>query len=338
MAILTLAELQAGLGGVIRGDGGVALHGAASLEKAGPGQLGFLLSRKYLNQARASQAGALIIPEALDAELPQPCLAVTHPHATFARALSLLYPETAAPAGIHPTAVVAPNSRIASSAQIGPGCVVAAGVEIGERSVLAANCHIGANARIGADCHLHAGVVIQHGCSMGDRCLLHPGAVIGADGFGLAWENDHWIKVPQVGRVILGDDVEVGANTCIDRGALDDTLIGDGVKLDNLIQIGHNVRIGAHTAIAACAAIAGSASIGAYCQIGGCAMIAGHLDICDKVTVSGGTLIAKDIREPGVYTSVQPFQSHEDWRRNIAHLRHLDSLAKKIKELEKKDE
>lgn len=331
---LTLAELQARLGGTIRGDGGVRVHGAASLEHAKAGQLGFLLGRKFLEQARASAASALIIPQTLDAPLPQACLAVANPHATFARALALLHPEAAPPAGIHPGARVAADCVIDASASIGPGCVIESGAHVGARSVLGPHCVLGAGARLGDDCFLHARVTIQHDCFVGHRAVLHPGCVIGSDGFGLAWE-DRWIKVPQVGRVILGDDVEVGANTTIDRGALDDTVIEDGVKLDNQIHIAHNCHIGRHTAIAGCAGIAGSTRIGAYCQIGGAAMIIGHLDIADRVTISAGTFVAKDIREAGVYTSVQPLMPHADWLRNAAHLRHLDDLAKRVKTLEK---
>jgi len=351
MPSLTLADLQARLGGTLRGDAGVLLHGAASLEQARAGQLSFLLNRKFLEQARASGAGALIVPaslaDSLTEPLPQPCLAVANPHACFARALALLHPEPPPTPGIHPAASVAADCVVDATACIGPGCVVETGARIGARSVIGPNCVIGAGAGVGEDCRLHAHVTVQHGCVIGNRVVLHPGCVIGSDGFGLAWESgqtggqtggkngDNWLKVPQVGRAILGDDVEVGANTTIDRGALDDTVIEDGVKLDNLIQIAHNCRIGKHTAIAGCAGIAGSTSIGAWCQIGGAAMISGHLKIADRVTVSGGTFVGKNIREPGVYTSVQPLMPHADWLRNAAHLRHLDELAKRIKQLER---
>jgi UDP-3-O-[3-hydroxymyristoyl] glucosamine N-acyltransferase len=204
--------------------------------------------------------------------------------------------------------------------------------------VLHAGCFVGAGARIGDDCLLHPRVTVQHGCIVGHRAVLHAGCVIGSDGFGLAWQADdsggHWLKVPQIGRVLLGDDVEVGANTCIDRGALDDTVIEDGVKLDNLIHIAHNCRVGRHTAMAACVGIAGSTRIGAYCQISGAAMISGHISIADRVIVSGGTLVAKNIRTAGVYTGVMPPMPHEDWLRNAAHLRHLDALAARVKMLE----
>ncbi len=335
MPALTLAELQAHLGGSIRGNPGKTVVGAASLESARPDQLSFIVSPKYLSQARTSVAGILIVPEGLAESLEVDCLAVANPHAAFARALALLHPEPCQTPGIHPTAVISPGAEIGEGARIGAGAVVAAGAVIGADSTVGAQGYIGPNARLGKGCLLHPRVTVQHGCQLGDRVVLQPGCVIGGDGFGLAWEGDHWSKVPQVGRVILGNDVEVGANTTIDRGALDDTVIEDGVKLDNLIQIAHNCRVGRHTAIAACVGIAGSTRIGAYCQIGGAAMIIGHLEICDRVTVSAGSFVAKDIKTPGVYTSVQPLMAHEDWKRNAAHLRHLDKLSQRIKALEK---
>jgi UDP-3-O-[3-hydroxymyristoyl] glucosamine N-acyltransferase len=337
---LTLAELQADLGGTIRGNPDTKIDGVASLQHAKPHQLGFLLSPRYLAQARASAAGALIVPDTLDAELPQACLAVANPHAGFARAVALLQPEPLLEPGIHASAVVATDAVIGPEVRIGPGAVIGPAARIGARCHIGALSVIGPNAKLGEDCVLHARAVVQHGCMLGNRVIVHPGAVIGADGFGLAWDKDatggHWLKVPQAGCVILEDDVEVGANTCIDRGALDDTVIEAGVKLDNQIQIAHNCRIGRHTAIAACAGIAGSTTIGAYCQIGGAAMIIGHLNICDRVTISAGTFVAKDIREAGVYTSVQPLMKHEDWKHNAAHLRRLDALVRRVKSLEEK--
>ena len=336
MPALTLAELQSRLGGSIRGDGETRLEGVASLEHALPHQLGFLLSGKYLSLARSSHAGALIVPEALDHDLPQPCLALPNPHAGFARAVALLQPDPPVAEGIHPGASVATDAEIGPDVHIGAGTVIGAGARIGAGCRIGALSVIGPDAELGENCLLHARVVIQHGCILGKRVILHPGAVIGADGFGLAWQDEGWLKVPQAGRVILEDDVEIGANTCIDRGALDDTVIEAGAKLDNLIQIAHNCRIGRHTAIAACVGIAGSTRIGAHCQIGGAAMIIGHLDICDRVTVSAGTFVAKDIREPGVYTSVQPLMKHDDWKHNAAHLRRLDALVQRVKSLEEK--
>lgn len=339
MPALTLAQLQAHLGGTIRGDGTRVLDSAASLENAAPNQLSFVLGEKFLDQACASRAGALLAPEHLAPALPGNLLLLANPHSGFARALALLHPEPLPRAGIHPAAHVDAQARIAPDVAIGPGAVVEAGVEIGAGSIIGAGCYLGPGVRLGSGCLLHPRAVVQHGCQIGDRVILQPGCVIGADGFGLAWERDdaggHWSKVPQVGRVILGNDVEVGANTTIDRGALDDTVIEDGVKLDNLIQVAHNCRIGCHTAIAACVGIAGSTRIGAYCQIGGAAMIIGHLEICDRVTVSAGSFVAKSIRNPGTYTSVHPLMPHEDWKRNSAHLRHLDRLAERVRMMEK---
>lgn len=335
MPDLTLADLQAHLGGQIRGNPDRKITRAASLESAQAEDLSFLVSAKYLDKAKASEAGVLIVPESLGESLEVDCLAVANPHSVFARALTLLHPEPGLPLGIHPAAVIAPDVDIGDGVRIGPGAVVSQGARIGPGSSIGAQVYIGPDVRVGADCLLHARAVVQHGCELGDRVVLQPGCVIGGDGFGLAWESDHWSKVPQVGRVIIGNDVEVGANTTIDRGALDDTVIEDGAKLDNLIQVAHNCRIGRHTAIAACVGIAGSTRIGAYCQIGGAAMIIGHLDICDRVTVSAGSFVAKDIKAPGTYTSVQPLMAHEDWKKNAAHLRHLDSLSRRIKALEK---
>lgn len=338
MPPLTLANLQAQLGGTLRGNPDKAVRGAASLEQAGPEQLSFVVGAKYLDQAKASGAGMLIVPESLGESLSVDCLVVANPHAAFAKALALLYPQPELPPGIHPAAVVAADAEIGPGVSIGPGTVVEAGALIGTGSTIGAQCYIGRAARVGEHCLLHPRATVQHGSTLGDRVILHSGCVIGADGFGLAWEDGEeggrWSKVPQVGRVILGHDVEVGANTTIDRGALDDTVIEDGVKLDNQIQIAHNCRVGRHTAIAACVGIAGSTRIGAYCQIGGAAMIIGHLEICDRVTVSAGTFVAKDIKSPGIYTSVQPLMPHEEWKRNAAHLRHLDSLSRRIRTLE----
>lgn len=335
MPALTLADLQAHLGGSIQGNPDKSVVGAASLESANSDQLSFIASPKYLTQAQVSRAGIFIVPEGLAASLDAACLVVANPPSAFAKALALLHPEPRQQAGIHPSAHVAPDAEIGTGVSIGPGAVVAAGVVIGAGTVVGAQCYLGPNAHLGEGCLLHARATVQHGCRLGRRVVLQSGCVIGGDGFGLAWEGGHWSKIPQIGRVIIGDDVEVGANTTIDRGALDDTVIEEGVKLDNQIQIAHNCRIGRHTAIAACVGIAGSTRIGAYCQIGGAAMIIGHLDICDKVTVSAGTFVAKDIKSPGVYTSVQPLMPHEDWKRNAAHLRHLDNLSRRIRALEK---
>lgn len=333
----TVAELQSRLGGVIQGDPEVRVVAAASLERAGPDQLGFALGRKQLEAARMSSAGALIIgPELAQALTGRTCLVAEHPHATFARALGLLYPQASAEAGVHPSACVDPSARIEAEVSIGPGCVVGAGVRIGARSRLGPHCVLGEGASLGADCLLHARVTICHGCVLGERVILHPGCVIGSDGFGNALEDGRWVKIPQIGRVVIGDDTEIGANTTIDRGALDDTVIGTGVRIDNLVQIAHNCVIGDHTAIAGCAGIAGSTRIGRHCLIGGAAMILGHIEIGDHVTVSGASFIGKSIHQPGIYTSTQPQMPHAEWLRNAAQLRHLAEMRERIRTLERK--
>jgi len=335
MRVFSSALLQARLGGVLRGDADKKITSAASLENARADQLSFVVGQKFLQKASQSDAGLLIATQAMADQLDRDCLIVANPHAVFAQAVVLLHPAPLPASGIHPSAIIAEDAHIGADVRIGAAVVVERGAHIGTGTVLGAQCHVGAHARIGAHALLHPRVTVLHGCELGQRVILHAGCVIGADGFGLAWEDDHWSKVPQVGRVILGDDVEVGANTTIDRGALDDTVIEAGVKLDNQIQIAHNCHIGRHTAIAACVGIAGSTRIGAYCQIGGAAMIIGHLEICDRVTVSAGSFVAKDIKSPGIYTSVQPLMAHEDWKRNAAHLRHLDALSKRIRALER---
>lgn len=331
----TLAELKACLGGEVLGDTGHRYSGVASLDRAGADQLSFLLSDKHLAAAQTSQAGAMLVPPALADRVSLPRLVVANPHASFAQAIALFHPEAAAAPGIHPSAHIAEGAEIAADAHIAAHVVIGQGARIGPQARIDPGCVIGPGVSIGAGCRLHANVTVYTGCRIGDRVILHSGAVIGADGFGLAWKDDHWLKVPQVGGVVIEDDVEIGANTTVDRGALDDTVIERGAKLDNLIQVAHNVRIGAHTAIAACVGIAGSTRIGAYCQIGGAAMIIGHLEIADRVTISAGTFVGKSIREAGTYTSVQPFMAHGDWKRNAAHLRHLDQMHERIKQLEK---
>ena len=332
----TLSQLQACLGGEVRGDGGLVLTGVGSLEQAGPDHLSFVVNPKYTKAAHASKTGALIISAKLSGEFARPCLVVANPHAAFAHAVALFHPEPAYPPGVHPTAHLDADSKVHPEASIGPGVVIGAGAHVGARTRIDPGCVVGDHVQIGVDCRLYPNVTIYTGCHLGDRVSVHAGTVIGADGFGLAWEDGHWLKVPQVGRVKIGNDVEIGANTTIDRGALDDTIIEDGVKIDNLVQIAHNCRIGAHTAIAGCAGLAGSTSIGRNCLIGGGAGSAGHLDICDGVTVSGATVIMKSIHEPGVYTSNQPQMPHDEWLKNASQLRHLADMRDRIRALEKK--
>ncbi len=331
----TLTELVARFGGELIGDGARSIRQVAPLERATADEIGFVAQSRYLAQLQHTRAGAVILPlEARDAcDLPR--ILTAHPYLYFARVSALLNPPPRPPAGVHERACVAADAVIAIEASIGPGAVIGSGATIGARSVIGANCVVGDGAKIGADCLLHASVTVYPHCEIGDRAILHSGCVIGADGFGFAPNDGMWEKIPQIGRVIIGDDVEVGANTTIDRGALEDTRIENGVKLDNQIQIAHNVIIGAHTAIAACTGIAGSAKIGRHCTIGGAAMIAGHLEIADGTRISTNTLITKSLPEAGSYTSALPFSEHAVWQKNAVHLRNLDKLAKRVKELEK---
>ena len=228
------------------------------------------------------------------------------------------------------------SAVIASGAEIGPFVVAGRNVRIGEGSVIGAGCCLGDDTRVGNHARLFANVTVYHGCTIGDRVVLHSGAVIGADGFGIAMDRGSWVKVPQIGGVVIGDDVEIGANTTVDRGAIEDTVIEEGVKLDNQIQIGHNMRIGAHTAIAACTGVGGSTKIGRHCRIGGASGIAGHIVIADNVEVSAYTGVMKSIEQPGRYTAVYPFEPHAQWRKNAVQLRHLGELAERVRALEKK--
>lgn len=331
-----LDELIVRLGGELVGDGGVTVHRVATLEQAGEGDLSFLANPKYLSRLKSSKAAAVIVNEAArDLLTDRPRIVTRDPYLYFARVAQFFNPPAAVVPGIHPLAAVA--GRVPASVAVAAGATVADGVELGEGVVIGPGCHIGTGARIGAGTRLAPGVTIYPGCVLGANCIVHAGAVIGSDGFGFARERDgSWVKIPQVGRVVIGDEVEIGANTTIDRGALDDTVIGRGVKLDNQIQIGHNVRIGDYTAIAGCVGIAGSTRIGARCMIGGQAGIIGHLEIADDVVISAGTLVTKSIRKAGVYTANLPVQAHADWVKNFAHLRHLDGLAARIRALEQR--
>ena len=333
---VTLAALVARFGGELVGDGAVAVRQVAPLERAGPDEIGFVSQAKYLAQLADSRAGAVILPPGARDATERPRILTANPYLYFARVSALLNPPLRPPVGVHPAATVAADAKVAADASIGPGAVIGARAVIGPRSVVGPNCTIGDDVRIGADCLLHANVTVYPHCQIGERVILHAGCVIGADGFGFAPDGERWEKIPQIGRVLIGDDVEVGACTTIDRGALEDTVIGEGVKLDNLIQVAHNVQIGAHSAIAACTGIAGSAKIGRHCTIGGAAMIFGHIEIADNTRISTNTLITKSLPTAGTYTSALPFSEHETWQKNAVHMRNLDKLVKRVKALEQK--
>jgi UDP-3-O-[3-hydroxymyristoyl] glucosamine N-acyltransferase len=312
-----LAEIVARFGGDLNGDGALEISGLAALDSATSGQLSFLSNPKYRNQLAATCASAVIVaPEAAEA-CPVAAIITPQPYLYFARVSQWLAEGLLPAPGIHSSAVV--ESPLPPSVSVGAHCWIGTDVEIGDDSVL------------------YPGVRIYPGCRVGKRAIIHSGVVIGADGFGFAREKTgEWVKIAQTGRVIIGDDVEIGANTTIDRGALEDTVIEDGVKLDNQIQVGHNVRIGAHSAMAGCVGIAGSAKIGRRCTVGGGAIILGHLTLADDVNVSAGTLVTKSISVPGSYTGTVPFLPHAEWLSNFARLRHLDAMADKIRSLEKR--
>ncbi len=332
-----LAELAERFDLALHGDGRGSIEGVGTLGAAGPEQLSFLASAQYRGQLASTRAGAVIVREADAAACPVPALIAADPYVAYARIAALFDHVPAAPPGIHPSAVVAAEARIADGASIGPFCVVEAGAVVEDGAIVGPHCTIGPDCRIGAGSRLVARVTLVLRVALGRRVLVHPGAVIGADGFGLAFERDHWIKVPQLGGVRIGDDCEIGANTTIDRGAIEDTVLEADVRLDNQIQIAHNVHIGAHTALAGCAAVAGSARIGRYCLIGGGAGILGHLEIADKVTVTARSLVTHSIREPGEYSSGTPIQENRLWRRNAARFKHLDELARRVAQLANKD-
>lgn len=329
-----LADIAAQLGGRVLGDAETRISQIATLEKAQSNHISFLTNSKYRTQLAGTKAGAVILGESDADTTDLPRIISDNPYAYFARVSALLNPLPEVRPGVHPSAAVGAGAQIDATASIAAMAVIGEGATIGAHSVIGEGCCIGANTVIGSHARLYPHVVIYHDCVIGDNLIAHSGAVIGSDGFGIAMDEGRWVKIPQIGRVVIGNDVEIGANTTIDRGALDDTVIEDGVKLDNQIQIAHNVCIGAHTAIAGCVGIAGSTSIGRYCRIGGSAGILGHLHIADHVEIAAFTLIGKSIREAGSYAAIFPFSKTEDWRKNTVHLRHLDDLVKRVKALE----
>lgn len=330
----SLREIVASLGGELLGED-VDITGAASLSGAQPGQISFLADSKYLPLLSVSQASAIVLTERYSSATTLPRIVTANPYAYFARVVGLLRPAPQYTKGVAATAVVDPTASVPQSAHIAANCVIGRNVVLGERVAIEAGCVIGDNVVIGDNTVLHANVVVHHDCVIGSNCTLFAGCIIGADGFGYAEESGKWVKIPQVGRTVIGDDVDIGANTTVDRGALDDTVVEEGVKIDNLVQIGHNCRIGAHTVIAGCVGIAGSARIGRHCRIGGAAMILGHLDILDRVTVSPGSMITRSLRKAGTYTALMPFQEHQEWLSTAASLRHLGKLSEQVKALEK---
>jgi len=331
----TVAGLAERFGLVASGDGARVIDGVGTLAGAGPSQLSFLSNSKYSGQLAATRAGVVVLREADLAACPTAALVASDPYVAYAKLAALFERMPAAAAGIHPSAVVADSAQVDPGASVGPGCVVGERAVIAEGVVLGPHCIVGEDCTVGAHSRLVARVTLVTRVTLGQRVLVHPGAVIGSDGFGLAFDRDHWIKLPQLGGVRIGDDCEIGANTTIDRGALDDTVLEEDVRLDNQIQIAHNVHVGAHTAMAGCAAVAGSAKIGRYCMIGGNAGVLGHLELADRVTITAKSLVTHSIREPGEYSSGVPLQDNRQWRKNAARFKHLDEYARRLSTLEK---
>ena len=333
--MITLGELAKRLGAQVTGDAGCEIYRVATLQNADKGDITFLHDPKHRRFLNTTGASAVIVNESNAADLPTNGLIVSNPHIAYIKVAEWLNPVVIAKPGIHPSAVVDPECRIHPDAYIGPQCVIESGANIGAGCEIGPGCVIGRDVEVGKQTRLIANVTLCHGVKIGSDVILHPGVVIGADGFGLAVNEGEWIKVPQVGSVVIGDNVEIGANTTVDRGAIEDTIIGKGVKLDNLIQIGHNVQIGDHTAIAACTAIAGSARIGKHCAIGGCVGIVGHLEIADNVTITGMSHVSQAITEPGVYSSGTPLEENNKWHKNFIRMKQLDEMARKLKKIEK---
>ena len=334
---VTVDAIAVRLGGSVRGNGARPIARLASLESAGPDAVSFLSGRRHARLASASAAGALLVSEALASHAPPQAatILVADPYVGYARLSqwfeSLLAGPQRRAAGIDPSARVDLGARLGPGVEVGPGASIAAGASIGEGTRIGAGCAIGEGASIGPGSTLHPNVVVYPGVTIGARATIHSGTVVGADGFGFAPSAEGFVKIAQLGSVRIGDDVEIGANCAIDRGALDDTTIADGVKIDNLVQVGHNVRIGAHTVIAGCVGIAGSATIGARCMIGGGVGIAGHIEICDGAVIGGFSLVERTVDAPGFYTGAWPLQGHAQWERTAATLKQLPELRRRLR-------
>jgi UDP-3-O-[3-hydroxymyristoyl] glucosamine N-acyltransferase len=330
---LTLAEIAARLGGDVLGDGQTRVFRVATLASAGSGDIAFLANPKYRSQLQTTRASAVIVAPAAAGDFAGARIVAVNPYAYYARVVALLNPPRPGVVGVHPSAAVA--SPLPADVAVGAHVSIGHDVMVGGGTVIHAGCVIGDGVAIGEGSILYPRVTIYDGCRIGRRAIIHSGAVIGADGFGFAPEGLDWIKIPQLGAVVLGDDVEIGANSTVDRGALDDTVIGDGCKVDNLVQIAHNCHIGPRSVLAGCAGIAGSVTMGEHCIVGGAGMVSGHVTLAAGTTISGGSLVMKSITRPGLYTSVFPLDTHDEWVRNAAHIRRLSRLAERIGKLEK---
>jgi UDP-3-O-[3-hydroxymyristoyl] glucosamine N-acyltransferase len=332
----TLAQLAESVGAKIKGDGSTLVTGLAPLSLAKPDQLSFLDNSKYRKYLKHTMAAGVLVTSEDAGECPVTALITSQPYLAFAKITHLLMPASSIQPGVHPTAVVSPKTTIDPSAVIGPYCVIAEGVTIAAHVVLGAHCTLAEEVTIGAGTVLYPHVVVYHRVSIGERVIIQGGAILGSDGFGFARDGKHWFKIIHLGGVHIGNDVEIGANTTVDRGALSDTVIEDGVKIDNQVQIAHNVHVGARTVIAGCTGVAGSTRIGKECVIGGGVCIAGHINIVDNVSITGMTMVTKAIQQSGVYSSGIPVQENSVWRKQTVQLRQLDKLIARVETCEKK--
>ncbi len=330
----TLGEIADLIGSTVQGDSTVPVCGIAPLELAKAGDISFLDNQKYRKFLETTQASAVILSSQDAKLLSIPALICENPYVGYAKVANLFNPKFEYEQGIHPTAVIGDGCNIAENVSVSAHCVIENDVTIGAGSYIGPGSVIGRGSSIGEHCHLWANVTLYHGVKIGHKVIIHSGVVIGSDGFGIANDEGKWLKVPQLGGVIIEDDVEIGANTAIDRGAMGDTLIEEGVKLDNQIQVGHNVRIGAYTAVAGCTGISGSTKIGKHCRISGMVGFTGHFEVVDGTVISGMTMVSKSIKTPGIYSSGTVLEPHHKWRKNAVRFRHLDDMAKRITELE----
>ncbi len=337
MVLKTLAELAAGLGGTVVGDGSVVIRGVAGIREALPGDLTFLANARYESHLAETRASAVICDRQPRA-CAIPLLQVENPYLAFQQAVRVFRPDLYRPApGVHPTAVIAPDATLGTDVSIGPYCVIESGARIGARAVVMSGGYIGGRVELGDECFLYPRVVVREECVIGARCILHAGVVIGADGFGFAFDAGRYHKIPQVGNVVIGDDVEIGANSCVDRATTDSTRIGDGTKLDNLVQIGHNVNVGRHCIIVAQVGVAGSTELEDYVTLGGQAGIAGHLRIEKGAVVAAQSGVSRNVKSKEV-VSGYPAVAHGAWKRVSVLLRKLPQLFQKTRELEQRVE
>ncbi len=334
--VVSLGDLADHVGGEVVGDPSIQIMGVATLQNAQKDQIAFLANSRYRRYLDATKAGAVILGTDDVSHCRCSALVVENPYLAYAHIAVFLNPEVMPEKLIHPSAVISPDCLLADDISIGPNVVIESGVSLGAGSVIGAGSYLAAGVCVGQGTRLYPNVSVYSQVNIGDRVVVHSGAVLGSDGFGMASDKGVWVKVPQLGSVVIGDDVEIGANTTIDRGALDDTVIEDGVRLDNQIQIAHNVRIGAHTAIAGCVGVAGSTQIGKRCQIGGGVGIVGHLDIADDVCITAMSLVTGNINKPGLYSSGTALESNSIWQKNAVRFRQLDDMARRLKDLDRR--